>query len=361
MVTTERAEAARTAFERFARSEAAVQGSVLYERLCHIAAADDAIVALAAQAAPGQPVPNLFLGAAHYLLAEHPDDPLAAYYPSLRGRLAPDEGLEAAFSAFVHAHREGIERLLLTRLVQTNEVRRCTALLPAFRVASDGAGGAPLALIEIGPSAGLNLLFDRYRYDYSGTLAGDLDCPLTLHTQVREAAPPFDRIPRVASWLGIDLNALDVCSKEDMRWLQALVWPEHEERRAVLAQAVEVARAAPPRVVSGDVFEYLPRAIADAPSDAAVVVFATFVLNQFSQEMLNRLRSLILEASRQRPVRVVTMGANAWFGAWHPATGAAEVWLATAEGGQASARRLAIADPHGWWITWAPGEPRDWG
>jgi hypothetical protein len=45
--------------------------------------------------------------------------------------------------------------------VQQNEVRRCTLLLPAFALAA-GTVRSPLALVEVGASAGLNLLFDRY-------------------------------------------------------------------------------------------------------------------------------------------------------------------------------------------------------
>ncbi len=359
MASTVSPERVRRAFERFAVAEAAVQGSPLYQRLCETVAADADILALAAEAGRGQPPPNLFLGAVHYLLAKQPAS-LAAYYPSLGGERAPDDALANALREFVRAHRDALAALLRTRLVQTNEVRRCTALLPAFRVASDEAGGSPLALIEVGPSAGLNLLFDRYAYDYSGTQGGEPSSPLLLRTEVREGSPPVERAPEVASRYGIDVNALDVRSAEDMRWLQALVWPEHHERREVLARAIEVAHAAPPQVVSGDVFEALPGAIADAPSDAAVVVFATFVLNQFSPEMLARLKALVLDASRTRPVRVVTMGANEWFGAWTPADGSTEVWLATAEDDRATARRLAVADPHGWWLAWRAGEPREW-
>ncbi len=360
MTTTERIQAVRDAFRRFARAEAAVQGSPLYERLCEVIAEDESLLELASEARAGQPVPNLFLGAVHYLLEEARDTSLAAYYPSLGGERPPGDAVGDALLEFVTPRRDEVAGLLRTRLVQTNEVRRCTALLPAFRVASDEAGAAPLALIEIGPSAGLNLLFDRYRYDYSGVPAGDPASALTVSTEVREAAPPVDRVPGVASRFGIDLNALDVRSDEDMRWLRALVWPEHDERRSLLARAIEVARADPPTVVSGDVFEDLPGALDAAPKEAAVVVYATFVLNQFSREMLERLRALIVDASRRRSVHIVTIGANEWFGAGRPADGSTEVWLATAEGRRASVRRLAQADPHGRWITWAPTEKQEW-
>lgn len=145
-----------------------------------------------------------------------------------------------------------------------------------------------------------------------------------------------------------------------MRWLRALVWPEHEERRRVLGAATEIAQSDPPEVRTADVFEELGAAIADARPDAAVVVFATFVLNQFTPEMRERLKSLLLESSRSREVRVVVVGFSEWFGGARRDFGAAPIDLATLSGGRGAWRQLGVADPHGWWLDWEPGEPTDW-
>ncbi len=369
----------RAAMERFARGEAVAQRSPLYAHLAALAARDDALCAVAADARPGQPPPNLFFAAVHALLLAGAGDGdgggdgdndagverrLAAYYPSVGGTRAPDAALDDAFRAFVDARRDPLRVLLRTRLVQTNEVRRCALLLPALRAISDDAaitgGGAPLALIEIGPSAGLNLLPDRYAYDYAGTAAGDPASPLRLATEVRGEQPPVAPVPRVASRLGIDLHALDVRNDHDVRWLEALTWPEHDERRRVLRAAVGVARANPPTVVGGDLFELLPAAFADAPRDAAATLIATFVLNQFSREMLDRLRDLVLAASRRRPIWMVLLAANHWIGAPSPPDGTADLWLVRVRNGEGVAQSLARVDPHGWWIEWHPGPGLAW-
>lgn len=184
----------RRVFHRFAEAEAVPQGSPIYERLCEVVAGDDLLIDVAAEAAPGQPVPNLFFGAVHALLDEHRDAELAEYYPSLGSTRPVDDDIGEAFRSFVIHHRDSIVDLLRTRLVQTNEVRRSAVLLPAFATASHEAGGAPLALIEIGASAGLNLLFDRYAYRYSGVAAGDPASPLVLETEIRGGTPPIESV-----------------------------------------------------------------------------------------------------------------------------------------------------------------------
>jgi hypothetical protein len=233
----------RRHFEHFGRVEARAQRSPLYELLSEAVLADEELLSLAAQAQAGQSPPNLFFAAVQYLLEEHRDDLLAAYYPALGGSRAPDPAAGEALRAFASRHRESLVRLLHSRLVQTNEVRRSALLLPAFRFASDAAGGAPLALIEIGSSAGLNLLVERYAYDYSGVAAGDQASPLRLTVQARGAMPPVAPSPAIASRYGIELEALDVRDADDMCWLRALLWPEHDERRSVLRAAVEVPAA----------------------------------------------------------------------------------------------------------------------
>jgi hypothetical protein len=100
--------------------------------------------------------------------------------------------------------------------------------------------------------------------------------------------------------------------------------------------------------------------VRSTPREVAVVVVATFVLNQFTPEMRDRLREQVLALSRERPVRCVVAGAAEWAGAPRAAEGTAEMWLVEASGGRGESRRLAVVDPHGWWIDWRPGEAKPW-
>src|SRR5215212_8705594 len=163
-------------FRKFVEAES-VWSSPLYTRLSLGIADDPEVLALAAEATAG-PIPNLLLAAVHYLLLRDPDQPLAAFYPSLTPEPDTTGDPYPAFHAFCLAQRDAMHTLLTTRLVQTNEVRRCALLLPAFARAAWRAPDRPLALVEIGPSAGLNLLWDRYGYDYGpGGQAGDPASP----------------------------------------------------------------------------------------------------------------------------------------------------------------------------------------
>src|SRR5215475_9445038 len=108
-------------FQRFARRECHV--SPLYERFSLGIANDPEVLAIAAQAKPGQPVPNLFLGAVHYLLLEGVQHPLAHSYPSIPPTTSSSADPYPSFRAFCLEYRHDILELISSRLVQTNEVR----------------------------------------------------------------------------------------------------------------------------------------------------------------------------------------------------------------------------------------------
>jgi hypothetical protein len=131
----------------------------------------------------------------------------------------------------------------------------------------------PLALIEVGASAGLCLLPDRYAYDYGGTIVGDPTAPLRLACQPHGPVPIPTRLPEVVWRRGIDLAPIDLNDPDAVRWLECCVWPDQPQRLARLQATVELARADPPVVVRGDLLELVGPVVAQAPADATVVVF----------------------------------------------------------------------------------------
>lgn len=255
-------EAIAERYQRFARAEAAGR-SVLYETMAqHVAGSPDALTFLSRLPRDRQQ-PNL-LFAALRLIA----------------------GTPASVSEFDHAieeHAEAIAEVMLTRTTQTNEPGRCAALLPSL-ARIDG----PLALIEVGASAGLCLLPDVYGYDWgrqrlapparSGSAAPVFQCNASENT------PLPVRHPEIVWRAGLDLNPLDVSNDEDVAWLETLVWPEHHERLARLRKAIGIARTERPRVVAGDLRQDLHALIAEAPGDATVVVFHTAVLSYVADQ-----------------------------------------------------------------------------
>jgi hypothetical protein len=203
--------------------------------------------------------PNLVFAA-----ARHHGVPAPGPYAGLRDALLGDDG--------------SIRATILARATQTNEVGRLATLTPAFGLLAPADGG-PLALIEVGASAGLCLYPDRWGYRWS-TSAGDvvLGEPPYLPCRVRGPAPLPDRLPEIAWRGGIDLHPLDVTDADEMSWLETLVWPEQDERRERLRQAVAVARRDPPSIVTGDLIAELPSLVERASTYGTVVVFHSAVI-----------------------------------------------------------------------------------
>ena len=226
--------------------------SPTYERLSSAVAADAGLLALIGRVPPDKQQPNL----------------LFAVVRSLGGPVQDPD----AFRAWTRAHWAAIEPRLRTRATQTNEPGRCAVLLPVL-----AALPQPLALLEVGASAGLCLYPDRYAYRYGPHALGAgtpvLECAAT------GLVPPA-ALPRVVWRAGLDLNPLDVTDPEDLAWLDALIWPEHGHRRARLREAAAVAAADPPLLVRGDLVDDLPALAEQAPAGATLVVLHTSVLYQ---------------------------------------------------------------------------------
>jgi hypothetical protein len=340
----------RRAFLRFAEIDAPPR-SPLYVALCHGIATDPDALALAALAPPGQPAPNLLLAAVHDLLLRGTEHPLRAFYPDLVPNPAPPESAYPAFRAFLSDHRDEIAVLLRARLVQTAQVRRCAVLLPALALVHARGGGLALALIEVGASAGLNLLIDRYAYSYSddarAIVIGDPSARLTLSCELRGAWPPLPAtLPLIAFRLGLDLHPIDAHDPEATRWLRALIWPDEAGRARDLEAALAIASADPPPLIAGDALATLPGALQSAPAHATVVVYHSHTLNQFAPAARERFDALLREASRARPLCRVAME---FAGTADPEP---SLTLFTYEDGERRDEPLGVCEAHGAWLAW---------
>ena len=237
----------------FARDEAAGR-SPLYEEFALGVARDTEVLSLLAALPTPKQQPNLLLAAVKHGFGVQPDWP--------------------TFRATVLKHWSEISATMMARSTQTNEAARCATLLPALMQLPQ-----PLALIEVGASAGLCLLPDRYAYDFSGhrLMSANANAPRFV-CQVNEATPLPARLPEIVWRAGLDLNPIDVRDADQCAWLEALVWPGQDQRLANLRAAIAVARRDPPRLVRGDLQQDLAALAAEAPSDATLVVFHTAVL-----------------------------------------------------------------------------------
>ncbi len=341
-------------FDRFARVEAPALDSPTYAALAAGVAGDDELLALAALRQPGQPAPNMLFGAVQYLLLQGVEHSLAAHYPILAGPEPPSGSAFPSFRAFCLEHRAWVSDLIATRRTQTQVVRRCTCLLPAFGLVHREAE-APLALIDIGASAGLNLNFDRYAYRYlrAGREVlrwGRSASRVELETELRGSGtvtPPARVIP-VASRAGIDVNPIDLADRDELLWLRALIWPEHVERHGQLMDAAAELADSPAPVHRGDASCDLPRLLDRVPAEAALVVYSTIALYQMSRQGRRRITEELEARSRERPVwRATLEGA-------HPPS----LTLTRYRAGSGETELLARASPHGEWIEWRRRAPR---
>ena len=254
-------------FRRFAEAEAA-GSSPLYQAVAAGVAERPEVLELLLDAQPGQRRPNLLLAVAHALLLEGVDHPLRRWYPDLGGRLPPSPAAADAFADLVLDHADSVRALVATRRTQTNEVLRSASLALALaRVPG------PVALIDAGCSAGLNLALDRYRYEFGIGALGPQDASLTLRCELRgpgAAVPPG--LPQVVWRAGLDAAPLDPADPETAGWLRALVWPEHRERRERLVAALRVAAEHPVSLRRGDVLRDLSALAREAPPGTTLVV-----------------------------------------------------------------------------------------
>jgi hypothetical protein len=343
-------EALARMFHVFGRNEAPQLDSPLYAELCYGISGDPELLAVAALASPEQPPPNLLLAAAQYLLLRGLEHPLAAHYPVVSGETRPLAPAFPLFRDLVLSHRPEVEALVASRRTQTNVLRRCTCLLPAFASIASRSR-APLALLDVGASAGLNLNFDRYRYAYSrdGRAVarwGDPDSPVVLEADLRgdESLPELPASVPVAWRRGVDLAPIHPEDDDARLWLHALIWPEHPERHARLEAAAEIARAHPFEIVRGDAVELLPALLEQVPESTTPVVYATHVLYQLSREQVAQLLATLQAHAATRPVWLLGLEGTG--------PGYSEFACVRFDGDARDARKLANASPHGWWLEW---------
>ncbi len=329
----------------------------LYEQIAlHLADERELLARVAEVAESATLVPILLFAAVHDLVLSEPDHELARVYATGEGDPWPP------FRQLLDGRFDEIAARLRDRSIQTNEVGRAAVLLPAFAHVH-AAFDRPLDVIEIGCSAGLNLLLDHFHYRYSdGRAWGDPSSPVQLSCDVLGPVPPPlpSELP-IASRQGVDLAPVDVTDPLDRRWLEACLWPQLPERAARLRKAIALARVNPPRIHRADAAELLEELIHQCDPGNVTVVFATWVLAYFPPAGRAKLASILEAFSRERPLAVVTgehPGVAPWVPEPHrPATagaarGASVLGLASNADGRWLGEALGWMHAHGQWIDW---------
>ena len=329
--------------------------SPIYDRVARTVAKNDEVLALVGEAPPAARVPNVLLAAVHYLLLGSLDHPLAAVYS---GTSDADPG--PLFLDVCLSHRAEILELLATRHTNTNEVGRSATIGLALNAVAERLG-SPLSYVDVGCSAGVNLLCDRYRLDYGSSGAiGPPDPAITVQCAVIGGTPPIaPALPPIVERVGIDLDPVDLTDPDQVRWQLALVFPD-TDRLARTRRALAEVALTPPRIVQGDAVDTISGVLRDLPADSVAVVTTTWAAAYFPFPRRVEFRERIAEVSRTRPV--------AWVSAEGPgvvdlfaeidapldenSTQASVLGLARFENGETSTELLGFVHPHGNWIDW---------
>lgn len=327
----------------------------LYTRMSEGLALDPELAGLLLHSPVHQRQPVLFFASVHALLLAADrtggvDGDLAAHYPNLTP--APELGDPApALRAFCVAHHDELVELLATRSTQTNEIGRCALLLPVLGLLYEEVG--PLAHLDVGTSAGLNLLLDRYHYTYEpGGPVGD-PSPVELVCGTRGSVPIPTSIPVIAERMGLDRAPVDIHDPDRRRWLEACVWPDQTDRFERLHAALEMALSADADIRTGD-------AVTDTAGLAAgmtahPVVTNTWVLNYLSGAQRTAYLAALDELGAQRDASWVFAESGALvpeLPVADPTRSATELVLVRWRGGRRHVTHIGVAHPHGYWLHW---------
>jgi hypothetical protein len=341
-------------WRHFAESECGTY-SPLYAAISHSVADDPELLALVAAAPPSGQQPNVLLAAVHYLVLSGIAHSLADVYA---GRADPDLA-PTLFRDLCLSQRHHVGRMLASRHTQTNEPGRAALLAVGLAAAADLVG-EPIGLLDAGCSAGLNLLVDRYRFEYGpiGSL-GPIDSPVTITCELRGTAPVPTRLPTIAARLGIDRSPVDIAKAEDARWLLACVWPD-TGRLARTAAAMELARRHPPKIISGDMVTDLDAALDTFDVSLPIVVVTTSACGYLSVEQRHAFLAVLERRARRQPLAWLSTDALGVIDVvpippttGHTGTFASVMGLVTFETGTAVGRALGLCHAHGAWMEWA--------
>ena len=337
-------------------ADEAVGYSPLYATIVEAAADDEDLLALVASAPRESHYPLVLMAAVHDLVLAGELPELAAVY---RGE-APVDSAPPLFRAAVLDHREHVRGALHERFVQTNECGRAAPLALGLAAAASVVG-EPDALVDAGASAGLNLLYDRYRLDVGiHGVWGDPDSPVICSCLIGGTAPPALRLVDVPVRVGLDRAPVDVTDATAARWLLACTWPDTGRLERTRA-AIDIAAASPPDVRAGDIVTGIGPLLEGLDGDGPVCVVTSWTLGYLDGDQRKGFIDALTAAGTARTI--------AWLVLEHPnavrgieigtaptmtfTSGPSIIGLATfGPEGSESRRALGYVHPHGSALEW---------
>lgn len=270
--------------------------SEIYRKLSYYIVQDKDLIEICNYAPINQPIPNLFLGSVNYLLLKGYDNNLYDEY-----YVNETSDLIRKFKEFCIKNKIEIIKIMNNKLVQTNEVRRSSYIFPILCYINDKR---KINLLEIGCSAGLQLLADKYMYKYDvyPGYKGNLTSDLTISSVITkgEFGSYIDEQMDIGKRIGIDLNTIDFTKDEEFLWLKALIWPEHNDRRILLEKARDIVINENLKLKEGNALEIIIEEVKKIPIDENLLIFHTHVANQMSIKEKENLVKIIENIGKNR-------------------------------------------------------------
>lgn len=347
-----------TVFQTFAERECK-NVSPLYYQLSLDMMEETDLLQLAAHARQGQPIPNLFYGAIHYLLLQSEATELAnAYtdqtslrqlYPSISKRASPGIPIDL-IKDFCQRREAEIVALLSQRIVQTNAINRTAYIMPI--VSSLFPSDVPINLVDIGTSSGLTLNFDNYQYNYGeGRQWGSSEVKIKSEV-LGGTLPSFPTMARVKRKIGIDQNPLDLKDEENGNWLKALIWPDSEERFIRMEAAITAAKTSDVALYKADQPAAFQSIIDTVPKMEGLLVYHTHVLYQFTMAQRQAFRQMLDEVGQYRDFYYLAVEANRVFDGLIDDKPGVKIVLTHYQAGKKMATILGETNGHANWIKW---------
>ncbi|MGE0387975.1 MAG: DUF2332 domain-containing protein [Gammaproteobacteria bacterium] len=332
-------------------------GSPLFAKLLEGLATDLDLLAIMHRGRAGQPLGNLFLSCAYYLVLQHPQEALARYFPGLSESPLPFDDIQPVFHEFCLRHADTLGAMMARLTWQSTSAERAYAvLLPLAEL--HARLREPVALLEIGPSAGLCMLFEHYAYDFGPQgWFGPAHSPVRLRTGFRGAAPRMPTsMPAISKRAGIDLHPVNVEDASALNWIQACLYPEWIEATANLRAALTMRAQSPLDIVAGDATVVLAEVLRTMPDP--ICLLNANCLYQWPIALREQFDRQIVELGRSRPIWRISiepdaMTVEAIYAAFSGGEGIPiYIDLMRYEGGQRHVERLGICDGYARWIDW---------
>jgi len=263
--------------------------------------------------------------------------------------LSAERGASRAIAALVldvvREHQSGI-RAFLVSPPQTNEVGRSGVLVGGFlEIAKET--GLPLRCLEIGASAGLNTIWDRYHYRLGVVGCGDPQSPVSLAPSWEGPSPPVDAPLRVIERDACDIAPIDLEDSAQRLRLRAYIWADQRERLSRLESAIDLARAHGPRVDQADAAEWVRTKLGEPAAGAATVLYHSVMWQYMPPDT-----QASIQASLERAGDRATSAAPLAWLRLEPFASATGFELRMTLWPGAHEFQLAVAHPHGSSVRW---------